>query len=202
MAGKHRSIPPLTPQDILRFWEKVRIRGPDECWPWTARRNEDGYGQFSLRRGENRCENSMYAAHRIAWTIADGSIPAGLSVLHHCDNPACINPSHLFLGTQKDNIADAVYKGRMRAPSGDDHWTRRHPERRPRGAMHWAHKHPEWVLRGEKHGRAKLTAEQIREIRQRHAITGISGAALAREYPVCSKVILQILRHEIWTHIV
>lgn len=88
------------------FWPKVASSGdPDACWPWTGGVNRDGYGNAWAG---GRC----WKAHRIAWTLANGAIPSGLQVLHHCDNPPCCNPAHLFLGTHADNMADMVRKGR------------------------------------------------------------------------------------------
>ncbi len=89
-----------------RFWEKVDKSS--ECWEWTAARNPDGYGLIGLDfRGSDR-------AHRVSWRLAYGPIPIGLHVLHRCDNPPCVNPDHLWLGTQADNIADMTRKGRAR----------------------------------------------------------------------------------------
>lgn len=90
-----------------RFWPKVDVRGPDECWPWTASRNIHNYGR--LGRGGGGGE---IGAHRASWMINRGEIPAGLFVCHRCDNPPCCNPAHLFLGTSRDNTRDMVSKGR------------------------------------------------------------------------------------------
>lgn len=94
-----------------RFWAKVdRSAGPDGCWPFIGACNHDGYGLFST-------PDALVAASRVAWEITVGLILGGLWVLHHCDNPPCCNPTHLFLGTNSDNQRDSVAKGR--------HWATR-----------------------------------------------------------------------------
>ena len=113
-----------------RFWEKVDIKGPEDCWEWTSSKDKDGYGDFRNNRKERK-------VHRFSWFLHYGEIPEGLLVCHHCDNPSCVNPTHLFMGTQKDNIQDALAKGRLKSPG----------------------------LKGEAHGRAKLTEEQVLSIR-------------------------------------
>ena len=88
-----------------RFWSKVDQTGTG-CWEWQGTRMAAGYGKFSYQG------KSMYA-HRMAWQLSNGSIPEGLYVLHRCDNPSCVRPVHLFLGTQRVNMHDAIEKGRM-----------------------------------------------------------------------------------------
>jgi len=89
-----------------RFWASVDIRGPDECWPWLGRRLPRGYGVIAVGREKRR-------AHRVAWELTCGAIPAGLNVCHRCDHPPCCNPAHLVLWTQAENMADAAAKGRL-----------------------------------------------------------------------------------------
>lgn len=86
-----------------RFWAKVDFG--DECWNWTGGRFENDYGAFQL-------DGKAVRAHRVAWELINGPIPEGLIVCHHCDNPGCQRPNHLFLGTHADNAQDRERKGR------------------------------------------------------------------------------------------
>lgn len=92
---------------MARFWAKVQMTL--SCWEWSGSRDALGYGMFK-HKGKTR------RAHRISWESRYGKVPDGLLVLHHCDNPSCVNPAHLFLGTNADNNRDMVSKGRARYP--------------------------------------------------------------------------------------
>ena len=97
-----------------RFWPKVKRGGPDDCWLWTGatRGGKDGkwYGCLVVRFTGKPVST---AAHRVSWVLQVGMIPVGFCVLHRCDNGLCVNPGHLFLGTNEDNIQDMVNKGRQ-----------------------------------------------------------------------------------------
>lgn len=91
-----------------RFWPKVdRSGGSDACWTWTASLHTNGYGQIGSG-GRGR----PLLAHRVAWELFCGAIPVGMVVCHRCDNHLCCNPSHLFIGTQAENLEDMTRKGR------------------------------------------------------------------------------------------
>jgi hypothetical protein len=96
-----------------RFWPKVQKRGADECWPWAAGLNSNGYGRFQIGSTEQE------GAHRVAYRLERGSIAAGLCVCHSCDNPRCCNPAHLWLGTSAENTRDRDLKGRGRNQQRD-----------------------------------------------------------------------------------
>jgi hypothetical protein len=114
MSTEHLTLSKRIKQPIEnRFWSKVHKT--EGCWIWLAFKNRDGYGRFGISTGERKY---VCLAHRFAWIITIGPIPKGMNVLHRCDNPACCHPDHLFLGTQQDNVADQMAKGRK--PKGEE----------------------------------------------------------------------------------
>lgn len=102
----------------VRLWSRVDMSaGHDGCWPWQASTNAGGYGQIRLEPEGNAIRGAKTTAHRVAWLLTRGTIPDGLHVCHSCDNPSCVNPLHLWLGTHAENLSDMKAKGR--AARGD-----------------------------------------------------------------------------------
>lgn len=99
-----------------RFWEKVKIAGPNDCWLWMAGTQRNGYGNVVF---DNKFRS---VAHRAAWLLTYGSLPKNKNILHKCDVRNCVNPRHLWVGTQKDNMRDMVAKGRS-SPEKRSHLT-------------------------------------------------------------------------------
>jgi hypothetical protein len=148
-----------------RFWEKVNIGEPDECWEWQAATYGNGYGRFGIGRKEGGI-----LAHRLVWTLARGSIPEGVCVCHRCDNPRCVNPGHLFLGSQSENVADMHRKGRARGGS----------------------------LAGTQNPNHKLSEQDVREIRARYASGGTYQYELAKAYDITQAQVSSICRGKSW----
>lgn len=150
-----------------RFWAKVDKNGPTmpymdtPCWEWLASRRKDGYGEFSIDR-------RMRLAHRVSYQMNIGPIPAGMCVLHHCDNRGCSNPAHFFLGTRADNAADRERKGRG-IPA---------------------------VMFGEQNPDAKLTEAQVLEIYALKGRE--SQLVIAKRYSISNQAISCIHRGETW----
>lgn len=170
------------PDLATRFWQKVdracqdpeRYPGLGPCWPWTSRCDGQGYGLFSVGGKQVR---RQIKAHRIAYTLAIGPTSDGPHVLHRCDNPPCVRPDHLFAGTQADNVADMVSKGR----SG------RHikPERYPVGSAV---------------KQAVLTEAGVIEMRESRA-QGESLNTLSRRFGVSRQNVKLIVHGEAWKHV-
>ena len=160
---------PVKPTPVeIRFWRFVVKHAG--CWEWTGATNH-GYGVINLSRKEG-----TIAASRLSWQIHNGAIPDGMCVCHTCDNRACANPQHLFLGTRRDNNQDMWRKGR--------------------GVFHPSN-HPPPVHSGECHPQAKLTSTKVKQIRAL-VQQGSTGRAVAQRFNVSPTTISNILSRKVW----
>jgi hypothetical protein len=157
----------FTQEQIERLTEKLSRHSmlkENGCIEWTAGKNQYGYGVTHLWP-------KNFLAHRIAWCLVHGPIPLGLCVLHRCDNPACVNVEHLFLGTQQDNLADMRAKGRARQGHAD--------------------------RRGALSPMAKLTEEQARTIKTEAG----THAEIAKRYGIAQQTVSDIKSGRRWRHL-
>ncbi len=160
---------------------------------WTTADGEPSrYGQFSIGQ-------QNVSAHRFSWTLANGPIPDGLFVLHRCDNPPCVRPDHLFLGTQLDNRRDCVQK--IRTATGERHGFHTHPESRMAGDRNGLRIHPERAAMGERNAQARLTAPQVMEIRRLYALGGTTYRSLGQRFGVSTSQVALIVQRKKWAHI-
>jgi len=178
--SKFRTLPALTARDIARFWKKVARCSASECWLWTAGKTPAGYGHFGLCRSG---KDETYYAHRVSYFIEHGVDPGSFHVCHTCDQPSCVNPAHLWLGTDASNMQDASRKGRVL--TGDNH-----PYR----------KHPELIPRGEVRGHAKLKNADVIEIRKLYE-SGWLQRELAAKFAVSLSRISYIVTRRHWSHL-
>lgn len=187
-CGNHARAIPLE----QRFW--TNVQKSDECWIWTGLTDNDGYG---LVWGGPSVGQSL-RAHRVAYEMTYGPIPQGMVVCHRCDNPPCIRPDHLFLGTVADNNADAQSKGRL--ATGERSGLHTHPERRSFGDANGSRRFPERLRRGEAVTNSKLTEAQVVEIRARYA-NGESQTSIARAFGIAPTNVARIVKREGWKHV-
>lgn len=162
--GKRLNI--KTPED---FWKYVKKGNLNDCWEWQKGKTTAGYGQFFFPAYQHQY------AHRFAFEITfGGPIPAGIHICHHCDNPVCCNPNHLFAGTRSDNMQDMIAKGRANR-SG--------------------------FLTGEDHPCHKLTEVEVIEIRRLYAGGGYSYRDLTTMFNVSVGTVSNIINFKVWRHI-
>lgn len=145
---------------IQRFVEKIKINDETDCWEWIGTKNSDGYGNFLVH-------DVVMKAHRISYLIHIGEIPSGMCVCHHCDNPSCVNPDHLFLGTHTDNMRDMTRKRRLKIPK----------------------------LRGENCGSAKLSDLQVKEMRDIYKNEEISTGKLGKMFGISQPQAWRIVKY-------
>ncbi len=150
-----------------RFWSKVdKSGGLDACWLWTAASQVKGYGRFYMTA------RRLEGAHRVAFMLSGRDLVPGMDVCHACDNPPCVNPKHLFLGTRSENMLDAEMKSRLPTTKN---------------------------FKGEQHPKAVLTVATVREIRA--TPKNVTSRALAAIYGVSRSTVQQVRRFESWRHV-
>jgi hypothetical protein len=179
-----------TESDSSRFWKKVEKS--ERCWTWMGNKGRGGYGQF-------RVGSKMVRSHRFSWMEVHGSISEDLFVCHTCDNPSCVRPDHLFLGTAADNSNDKVAKGRQ--AQGDNTIYRKYPEKRMIGDKNPSRSHPESHPRGERHGMAKITESDVLKIREMYATGEHTQRNLAKQFGVTQTLVHFIVKRLKWAHI-
>jgi hypothetical protein len=179
------NVPVTNPSTVSRFWGYVsKPDDPSACWPWQGRRDHTGYGRFSYTTQVRK--KSSTAAHRYSYFLANGFIPDGMHICHSCDNRQCVNPAHLWPGTDLDNSRDKHKKGRGNNPSGLRNARYTRPDRTPRG---------------ETHPHAKLTNATVIQIRKRYTEDNITFAQIAREFGILPWHASRITQGKAWAHV-
>jgi HNH endonuclease len=178
-------VPWCGDQRVVAHLESRGAPNPDRvtngiaCLEWTGCRDRWGYGTVGIRY-------QTWKVHRAIVVAAGLTIPQGKRVLHRCDNPPCFRLAHLFIGTQADNVADMIAKGRhVGGYLGDKHWTRQQPQ---------------LVRRGEAHGRSKLTEAAVLDMRRRFR-AGEPAATLGDEYGVAPPVAWRAITGQTWAYL-
>lgn len=184
---------------ISKFWSKVdQSGGPDACWPWIK--------CYKGVRSHSKILGKGMTSSRVAWILHHKRFPKNF-VLHCCptgSNENCCNPAHLYDGTRRQNMDDAMREGRMRGAPGALHGLVKHPECRATGERNGAHTHPEKRPIGESHGMALLTSEDVKEIRHLYNFrwrTHVTWESLAKQFGVSAVQIGSVLSRRAWKHI-
>lgn len=169
-----------------RFWEKVDKREENACWLWMAGKNKRGYGVF------NGSDN-IYGAHCYSWILHNGPIPEGKFVLHKCDNPSCVNPAHLWVGSHTENMRDMFKKNRQAAITK--------PESFARGERNGAYTKPEKVLRGEANGMSTFKESEVLEIRRLYDSGSMTVNGIAEKLKKSRGGVYCIATRRSWKHV-
>lgn len=181
-AFKVRPLPPLSERDIERFWKYVSRGGGEQCWPWIGGKTHNGYARFTVG-------NRDFRASRISYFLSSGKDPHPLLACHKCDNRLCVRADHIFLGDHAANGIDASVKGRL--ASGDRHHWHLHPERCT----------PAPGLKGERNPGAKLTEQEVRDIRSLHTLEASPFKDLGKQFGISPAAVRYIVTRKTWKHV-
>jgi hypothetical protein len=154
----------LSDNFVCRYWDNVEVKTKEECWIWEGRKNSKGYGTIGYKKKRILATRTSYYYHY-------GKFENKLFVCHRCDNPICVNPHHLFLGNQKDNIQDMLAKGRNNP------------------------------LKGSKQASSKLNEEKVSQIRSLYLNTEITEKELAIKFGVSETAIADVITNKTWKHV-
>lgn len=148
--------------EFVEFWSYVQMT--DSCWIWNGYRDKTGYGRMTY-------EGKAMLTHRLAWIITFGNIPSKKNILHICDNPPCVNPAHLYVGTQAENVRDRVIRGRSN------------------------------YNRGEQCFNSKLNPSKVQAIRRKYSTEKVSTYKLGEEFGVSHHTIRKVVQRRTWAHV-
>lgn len=173
----------LVQNDAFRFLSKITV-SKSGCWDWKGSKNKKGYGAFHVG-------GSVMLAHRVSYSLFNSNDPLELLTCHTCDNPGCVNPDHLFLGTNQDNMIDMHKKNRGNRPAGNRHYAKTSPLRTTFG------KNP---LIGEDAFGSKLKAEYVTEIRKLKK-SGVSTREICNTYSIHRVTLYDLIHRRTWRHV-
>lgn len=178
----YRPMPEYDDKLYIEFWSRaILTANPDLCWNWTMGKDKDGYGTFNVKYKSVR-------AHRFAYYLHNKVDPKELQVCHKCDNPTCVNPFHLFLGTTQENTKDRDKKGRHKAPTIED-------------KNHRSITRPETIKRGSSHWNSKLKESDIISIMKMAGTGKYTYREIGDKFGCPKNYIGEIVRGERWAHI-
>ena len=176
MARKTQSL-------VTRFWNKVDKQSNLDCWNWLGKVSSGDYGQI-------RVNNRRRQATHVAWYLTYGYWP--LQINHKCDNPSCVNSEHLYEGSQTENMQDCVRRGRLNPLFKKGHGY----------GLHTRFKNGHDLQIGSKHSQAKLTEQQVVDIRYQYRVKNINQTELGRRFGIRQATVSNIITGKLWSHVV